>query len=140
MNSKGINRNVWALILVGAVTSLLVVMGSMAWAASNLNMSKSNCCRYVYDRTVVTPAQAAAIGGELDKIGPGINEAKVLQLLRARGINAPNLIVRIVPAGQGGGKTPTILIVTSPDEAQARHIAVSDSAPQPSPPPIIRPK
>ncbi|MDE2059233.1 MAG: hypothetical protein KGL31_02085 [candidate division NC10 bacterium] len=128
------------LFFVCAVTSLLMAVGSMAWATSNLNLSKSNVNRMVSDTTVVTPAQAAAIGDELDKIGHGVTEASVREVLRKLGINQPNLIVRIVPAGPGGGKIPAVLILKNPaDEAAAREIAVSDSGVV-SPRPIVIPK
>lgn len=116
------------LFLVCAIAGLIVAMGSIAWAAVNLNSSKSNIYRLVYDESVVTSAQAASIGAELDKIGSGVNEPKVLQLLRTQGINAPNLIVRIVPPGPGGGNSPAILILKNQaDEVQARQMAVQGS-------------
>jgi len=110
---------------IGAITGLLVAMTSICLAATNLNSSRSNIYRLTYDTTAVTPAQATLILKDLDAIGR-VEEAKVRQLLRARGINAPNLIIRIVPAEQRREKIPAILLLTRPgDEAAA--IAVSDA-------------
>ncbi len=109
-------------VLLGVIAGLLVAVSSPA--ASNLNSSKSNLNRLTYDTTAVTPAQATLILKDLDTIGQ-IDETKVRQLLRARGINAPNLIIRIVPAGQRREKIPAILLLMNPkDESQA--LAVSD--------------
>jgi hypothetical protein len=129
------------LVLVGIIGSLLVAVGSMAWAATNLNSSRSNIYRLVHDTTEVTPAQAASILAQLDKMGPGqLTEASVREVLRKLGVNQPNLIVRIVLAGPGGGKIPAILILKDrADEATAREIAVSDSGVV-SPKPIVIPK
>ncbi len=69
------------LFLVGAITSLLVTMVWISWAATNFNSSRSNIYRLVYPADVVTSAQAAAILADLDKIGP-LDEAKLKQLLQ----------------------------------------------------------
>lgn len=115
------------LFLVCAIAGLLVAVGSMAWAATNLNSSRSNIYRVTHD-TAVTSAQVAAIGAELDKMGPGATEASVREVLRKLGINLPNLIVRIVPTGQRRGieKTPLVILVTDPGAVPAA-IAVSDA-------------
>lgn len=128
------------LFFLCVVASLLMAVGSMVWAASNLNSSKSNLNRVISDATVVNPTQAAAVLKELDKLGQGATETSVRDVLRKLGINQPNLIVRIVPPGAGGGTIPTILILkNSADEVAARQIAVSDSGIV-SPKPIVMPK
>lgn len=121
------------------LATALLALGSMAWAATNLNSSKSNIYRITHDMTV-TPAQAAAIGAELDKLGPGANEATVRTLLQKHGVNLSLIrLIRIIPAGEID-RLQTILILTNPaDEAQARHIAVSDSGVG-NPKPIVIPK
>lgn len=129
------------LFFVCAVASLLVAVGPMAWAATNLNTSRSNIYRLVYDTIAVTPAQATTILTELNKIGPGVNEATVRKLLQKQGVNL-SLIqkIDIVPAGQRSEKIPAILILKNPaDGPAAREIAVSDSGvvtPKPVPIPI----
>lgn len=106
------------------LVALLLLTASACWAGTNLNSSKSNLNRLTYDTAVVSPQQAILILKDLDAI-PRADEAKVRQVLRSRGINAPNLLIRIVPAGQRREKLPAILILKdAADEAQA--IAVSD--------------
>jgi hypothetical protein len=115
------------LFFVCAVASLLVAVGSMAWAGT-INTSKSNTFRLAYDTTAVSPAQAAAVLKELDKIGPGATEATVRKLLQKQGVNLSLIkLIRIVPAGQrrGGEKIPLILILTNPADEPAA-LAVSD--------------
>lgn len=115
------------LLTLGAVASLLVAMGSMVWAATNLNSSKSNVYRVTHG-SAVTQAQAARVLNELDMIGLGATEATVREVLRKLGINQPNLIVRIVPAGQrrGSERISLILLLTNPADEPAA-IAVSDA-------------
>ncbi|MGH7800414.1 MAG: hypothetical protein ACREOW_07255 [Thermodesulfobacteriota bacterium] len=103
------------LFLVGAITTLLVAIGSVAWAAINLNSSKSNIYRVTYDTTAVTPTQAAAVLQELGKIGPGVNEATVRKLLQQQGVNLSLIkLIRIIPAAQRRERIPAILILTDP--------------------------
>lgn len=115
------------LFFVCAIAGLIVAMGSIAWAATNLNSSKSNIYRVTTD-AAVTSAQAAAIGAALDKLGPGATEASVREVLRKLGINQPDLIVRIVSPGQrrGSEKMPLVILVTDPGAVPAA-IAVSDA-------------
>ena len=94
-------------------------------AGSNLNSSRSNIYRVTYDTTAVNLTQTAAVLKELDKIGPGANEATVRKLLQKQGVNL-SLIKKISILGPLN-KLETILILTnSADVPQA--IAVSDSA------------
>ncbi len=129
------------LFLVSVIASFLVAVVSMAWATINLNSSKSNIYRMVYDTKAVTPAQAAAVLKELDKIGPEaneatsrralstwVNEATVRKLLQKQGVDL-SLIkqIRIIPAGErrGSEKIPLVIIVTNPGDVPAA-LAVSD--------------
>lgn len=107
------------LSLVAAITSLLVTMASISWAAANLNSSKSNIYRVVYSTDGMTSAQAAALGTELDKT-PRVDEAAVRKALQKLFIPTNFKKIGIRP-----GKPITIILLTDPaDWAQA--IAVSD--------------
>ena len=116
--------------LFGVMTSLLVTMASISYAATNLNSSRSNNYRLVYP-PVVTPAQATAILAELDKVKPSgdVDEATVRAILQkhigaVKSARSQNLIIKIRPAG-GTPKLKSILILeNAADEAAA--IAVSD--------------
>ncbi len=69
------------LLMSGTITSLIVAIALISWAATNLNSSKSNVYRLVYPADLVTSAQAAAILADLDKSGQ-VDEAKLRQLLQ----------------------------------------------------------
>ncbi len=109
------------LFLVGAIRGLGVAVGSIAWAASNLNSSRSNIYRVVYDTTCVNPGQAAAIGAALDKAGPTVREDQVAEILKRQGVRAgciKKIVIRLGPLN-------AVLLLTNPaDEAAA--IAVGD--------------
>ena len=104
------------------ITGLLVAMASICFAATNLNSSRSNIYRLVYDPEVVTPAQAAAILGDLDRIGRvkgAFAETRLLGILKNHGVQVGN-IKKIVTREDG-----TIILLRNPaDLPQA--IAVSD--------------
>jgi hypothetical protein len=59
---------------MACVIAAVSVLASLAEAATNLNSSKSDCCRMTFSERIVTPAQAAAILAELDKT-PRMDEA-----------------------------------------------------------------
>ena len=108
-----------------AITVLLVTMVSMAWAVINLNYSKSNAYRVTYDTEMVTQAQAIAALKELDKIGPGVNEATVRRVLQRQGVNlAPIKMISILPPDKTR-KEPLILLLKNPADRPAA-IAVDD--------------
>ena len=123
---------------IGVIIGLLVTMASICFAAANLNLSKSNVNRLVYDPAVVTPAQAAAFLKEVDKLGPGVNEATVRRVLQQQGANlAPIKKISVLPPDKTR-KEPLILLLKNPaDEAQART-AVGDPGPDDPPyrPPV----
>ncbi len=123
---------------IGATACLLVAVGSIAWAATSFNSSKSNIYRAVFDVTVATPQQVDSTLADLDKMGTGpVDGATLRKVLQKHGVQVGKINkITILPAGGTQG-LHTILLLTNPaDEAQARHIAVSDSLPQP----VVRPK
>ena len=107
---------------MSAITVLLVAMVSISWAATNLNSSRSNIYRVTVDPTAVSSTQAAAVSKELDKIGPGVNEATVRTLLQQQGVNLSLIkMIRIIPAAQRGEKIPAILLLTKPEDGRLRQ-------------------
>lgn len=58
------------------------LIATLAWAATNLNSSKSNIYRLTYPSDLVSRDQAKALLAELDKMGP-TDEAKLKQWLPA---------------------------------------------------------
>jgi hypothetical protein len=135
-------------VLAVTVASLLAVLVSVGETASNLNLSKSNINRLVWDPGVVTAAQAAAILAELDKTTPGgaLDETTVRAIVdrhvhgskaaakpaptgsresartAAPSRPAPTILVR--PAA-GPGVPRSVFILASPADEKAA-IAVSD--------------
>ena len=116
------------LFLVAAITSLVATMASISWAGANLNLSKSNINKVAYDRAVVSPTQAAAILTKLDELGPGVNVAKLKEILSKVGVNLSLIkVIEIIPAAQRSDRIPLILLLANPmDKAQATRIAVVD--------------
>jgi len=97
-------------------------------AAATINSTRSNTFRVTYDTTVVSPAQAAALLAELEKLGPA-DEAKQKMWLAANfkrlGIQADRIKKIVVLPASNTRKTITIILLKNPaDEAAA--IAVSD--------------
>lgn len=116
------------LLVPGVIASVFVAMLSLSSAATNLNSSKSNIYRVIYDTTVLSPSQASALLAELDKLGPA-DETKLKHWLPANfkkhGIEADRIKKIIVRPASGGRKSISIIFLKDPaDEAQA--IAVSD--------------
>jgi hypothetical protein len=111
---------------IGVATGLLVAMASICFAATNLNSSRSNIYRLVYDPTLVTSSQATAILAELDKIGPkgNVDEATLRKILLKRGVPVGS-IKKIVMRKSVSIEIMNIILLTDlADEAQA--LAVSD--------------
>jgi hypothetical protein len=76
-------------IASAALAAMLVA--TLAWSASNLNLSKSNVYRLTYPTDLLSATQAKAMLAELDKLGPA-DEARLKQWLPAnfrRGIARP---------------------------------------------------
>jgi hypothetical protein len=108
------------------LASLLVA--TAAWAASNLNLSKSNFYRLTYASDVVSPAQATALLAELDRIGPA-DEARLKQWLPANfkrlGIAGDRIRKLVVLAPNKKMKETGIILLTRPeDEAAAIAMTV----------------
>jgi len=98
----------------------LFALASIAWASIALNSSRSNVYRLVSPKNVVSPAQAAAILKALDKVGPGVTEAKLRQILSAQGVNLTLIKkIEIIPAAQRNEKIPAILLLADPGDHAA---------------------
>ena len=110
--------------MVGSVTSLVVAMVSISWAAANLNLSKSNINKVIYSTDGMTSTQAAALVGALDKI-TRVDDAAVKEALRKLSIPDKFKLIRIIPAAQRSERIPLILLLTNPaDEAEAKRIGM----------------
>ena len=111
------------------LASLFIV--AAAWAASNLNLSKSNIYRLTYSSELASPAQVKAILADLDKMGP-LDEAKLKQWLPANfkrfGIAGDRIKKVIVLPRDKKMKEIGIILLTKPeDEAAAIAITVKSS-------------
>ena len=113
----------------GAVASVLIA--TLAWAATNLNSSKSNIYRLTYPTDLAGPAQAKAILAELDKLGPA-DEVKLKRWLSANfkrfgiaGDRVKKLI--ILPRGKEMKEIGIILLTKPEDEAAAIAVTVKSS-------------
>ena len=111
------------------LASLLIT--ATAWAASNLNLSKSNFYRLTYSSDLASPAQVNAILAELDKMGPA-DEAKLKQWLPANfkrlGIAGDRIKKLIVlPRSREMKEIGIILLTKTEDEAAAIAITVKSS-------------
>src|SRR5690242_3621398 len=101
---------------------VLLVITPLAWATSNLNLSKSNINRYlvVYPADLVTNANATLMLAALDKIGPA-DEARIKQWLAANfqryGIDGSRVkkIVILSPSKKVK-ETAVILLIDPADE------------------------
>ncbi len=106
-------------------------IAAAAWAASNLNSSKSNVYRLTYSSDLASPAQVKAILAELDKMGPA-DEAKLKQWLPANfkrlGIEGDRIKKLIVlPRGKEMKEIGIILLTKPEDEAAAIAVTVKSS-------------
>ena len=111
------------------LASLLIA--AAAWAATNLNSSKSNIYRLTYPSDIASPAQVKAILAELDKMGPA-DEAKLKQWLPANfkrlGIAGDRIKKLIVlPRGKEMKEIGIILLTKPEDEAAAIAVTVKSS-------------
>jgi hypothetical protein len=113
----------------GVIAPLLIA--TVAWAATNLNSSKSNLYRLTYPSDLVSREQAKAILAELDKMGP-TDEAKLKQWLPANfkrfGIAGDRVRKLIVLRRGKELKEIAIILLTKPeDEAAAIAVTVKSS-------------
>jgi hypothetical protein len=111
------------------LASFLVAVA--AWAASNLNLSKSNLYRLTCSSDLATPAQMKAMLADLDKLGPA-DEAKLKPWLAANfrrfGIAGDRIKkVVILPRSREMKEIGIILLTNPEDEAAARATTVKSS-------------
>jgi hypothetical protein len=111
------------------LASLLIA--TAAWAATNLNSSRSNIYRLTYSGDLASPAQAQVILAELDKLGPA-DERKLKQWLPANfrrlGIAGDRIKKLIVLPRSKEMKEIGIILLTKPeDEAAAIAVTVKSS-------------
>jgi len=108
-----------------------LLLAATAWAATNLNSSRSNIYRLTYPSDLASPAQAKAILAELDKMGPA-DEAKLKQWLPANfkrlGIAGDRIKKLIVlPRGKDMREIGIILLTRPEDETAAIAVTVKSS-------------
>ena len=106
-------------------------IATLAWAATNLNSSRSNIYRLTYPSDLVSGDQAKAILAELDKMGP-MDEAKLKQWLPANfkrfGIGRDRVKKLVVLPRDKELKEIAIILLTKPeDEAAAIAVTVKSS-------------
>jgi len=116
--------------LVFSVIAALFI-ATLAWAATNLNSSRSNIYRLTYPTDLVSRDQAKAILAELDKMGPA-DEVKLKQWLPANfkrfGVAGERVKKLIVLPRDRELKEIAIILLTKPgDEAAARATTVKSS-------------
>ena len=98
-----------------------IPQGAHPFSAANLDKSDS----VIYDSAEVAPAPAAAILEELDKFGPGMDEAATRALPEKHRVNS-GLITKIsIRPAERTRKDTLILLLTNPAD-EARVLAVSD--------------
>ena len=85
------------LLTLSAIASLLVMMLSVSYAASNLNLSKSNINRLVYPTDLVSEAQANAILAELDKGGRTVGAGQVTEIIKRHGVQTDRVKKIVCP-------------------------------------------
>lgn len=112
-------------------TLIVLALTPVAWATSNLNLSKSNLYRLTYPTDLVTAAKAKRMLAALDKIGPA-DEAKLKQWLAANfkrhGINGSRVKKVVILSPTDEVKEIAIILLTDPaDEAMAIATTVKSS-------------
>ena len=111
------------------VASLL--FATIAGAAANLNLSKSNIYRLTYPSELASPVQVQAMLAELDKMGPA-DAARLKQWLPANfrrfGIAGDQIKkVIILPRDRTMKETGIVLLTRPEDEAAAIAVTVKGS-------------
>jgi hypothetical protein len=119
--------------MVGAMAILLLTTASISYAASNLNLSKSNINRVAHP-PVVKKTVAEAILKDVDNLLPGADEATVLttvqkQLRTVKSSSGHDLIIRVLraPAPQ---KWSILILENAADEAAALAV-IDQGTPRP---------
>ena len=113
----------------GAIAALCIA--ALAWAATNLNSSRSNNYRLTYPSDLVSRDQAKAILAELDKMGP-TDEARLKQWLLANfkrfGIAGDRVKKLVILPRDKELKEIAIILLTKPeDEAAAITVTIKSS-------------
>ncbi|MBU6404402.1 MAG: hypothetical protein KGL09_00955 [Pseudomonadota bacterium] len=111
------------------VASLL--FATIAAAASNLNLSKSNIYRLTYSSELASPVQVQAMLAELDRMGPA-DAARLKQWLPANfrrfGIAGDQVKkVIVLPRDRTMKETGIVLLIRPEDEAAAIAVTVRGS-------------
>lgn len=109
----------------------MLLVATLAGAATNLNSSRSNIYRLTYPTDLLSPDRAKAMLAELDKLGP-TEEAKLKQWLPANfkrfGIGRDRVKKLVIMPPDKEMKETAILLLTNPDdEAAARAVTVKSS-------------
>jgi hypothetical protein len=120
-----------ARITWGVIVTALLLFATIAWAASNLNLSKSNIYRLTYSGELASPAQVQAMLAELDKMGPA-DAARLKQWLPANfkrfGIAGEQVRkVIVLPRDRTMRQIGIILLAQPDDEAAAIAVTVKGS-------------
>lgn len=118
-------------VVFGTFTALLLIAVLPAWAATNLNSSRSNIYRLTYPTDLVTAEQVKALLAELDKLGPAPEE-KLKQWLPANfkrlGVRGERVKKIVVLPPDANRKEIAVLLLTDPaDEAAAVAVTVKSS-------------
>jgi hypothetical protein len=117
---------------VACVIAAVLLLVSLAGAATNLNSSKSNAYRMTYSKVILTPAQAEAVLAELDKT-PQMDEAAIKQalpgLLKKNGVDAAKVKKTIVKR-DSQSKSISIILLDNPADESAAVAADDESAPR----------
>lgn len=106
-------------------------IATAAWAAANLNSSKSNIYRLTYSNDLASASQVKQLLAELDKIGPA-DEAKLKRWLPANfkrvGIAGDRIKkIIVLPRGKEMKEIGIILLTRPEDEAAAIAVTVKSS-------------
>jgi len=112
------------LFILGGTCALLLTLASPCSAAINYNSSKSNSGNFVltYSPNAASGAQAAAILGDLDKMGARVLDESTLRgILKTHGARTDHIRKIIIEPVKNGRPDGAIFLLENPtDEAQAR--------------------
>ncbi|THD10345.1 hypothetical protein B1806_08945 [Metallibacterium scheffleri] len=108
-----------------------MLFATIAAAASNLNLSKSNIYRLTYSSELAGPIQVQAMLAELDQMGPA-DVAKLKLWLPANfkrfGIAGERIRkIVVLPRGRSMKETGIVLLTQPDDEAAAIAVTVKSS-------------
>lgn len=111
----------------------VLALASLADAAVNLNSSKSNAYRMTYSTAIVTPAQAAAILAELDKM-PQMDDSAIKQalprILRKNGVDPSKVKKTLIRPDDAERKSVSIIVLDKPEDEPAAIAVSDDGAPK----------